>query len=104
MELNEVIELCKRFKARCYISTTVRENGTIEHKYGFWGIDRKHVAEAMKMLGMNKMEKSFSYGDEDWTNENIKFNQVRKCKITGYKEEVVPERTIRTAIYDCTEH
>ena len=103
MELNDVVKMCKRLNAQCYVTTTVRGNGTMKTEYSFWGIDRKHVSEAMRMLGISKMDKEFAYGDEDWTHDNIKFNEVRSCKIVGYKEEVVPKHTKKTPIYDCTE-
>lgn len=102
MEMKTAILLCKKFNIRCYVSTTIREDGTIDERFGFWGANREKMRRILVSLGIHKTLKSFVGGDEDWKFDNVQFNQVRKCKIVGYEEEVVPEHIRKTPIYDCT--
>jgi len=101
MKMKTAIEICRKHKCRCYASTDIREDGTTRTRFGFWGVNREIITAVMRELNVVKAEKRFISGDEDWKIGNATFNRVRRCKIIGYKKEVVPEHIKETAIYDC---
>lgn len=70
-------------------------------KLNFWGLKQEQALEAKKMLGFKTMKKEYGAGDEDWKAENVTFNEVRECKIIGYRTEHIKAQDREVPIYDC---
>lgn len=104
MDVGTARIICEENKGSCSISGYINKDGELNLTYNFYGMDKKTVQKIMREYGINKAEKLFRMGDVDWKFDNAIFNEMGKCKITGYKEEFVPSHTSKIPIYDCTEH
>jgi len=102
-QLNKAQEIIDRlggwFHADIYLYDSIDKQ--LELRINFWGLPPKQALEAKRLLGFKNMKKEYNQGDEDWKAENIVFNEVRECKITGYRTKHVEAHDEQIPIYDC---
>lgn len=102
MDVEKAQEICKEFGCHAYINITIDKQGNVNvTRINFWELKREDVMKIKRRYGWTTLKKRFVMGDVDYKVGNVIFNQIRVCKITGYREKVVPEHTEKIPVYDC---